>query len=120
MNNIFTSNLKKLREKQDLTRKDVAQYLDIHESTYGKYELGHREPSIEIIKKLAELFNISTDYLLGKTNKTDTEKEKKLIIPNDLKDIKVAFHHGEDGLTQDEVDKIAEYVRFIKSQRKDK
>ena len=60
--------LTELRNKRQLSRKEVAQYLGIHETTYGKYELGHREPDFETLKKLAVFFETTASYLLGETN----------------------------------------------------
>jgi len=42
--------------------------LKIHETTYGKYELGIREPDIEMIKTLAKFFSVSINDLLGNTD----------------------------------------------------
>jgi transcriptional regulator with XRE-family HTH domain len=60
--------LEELREKKGMTRKEMAKYLEIDQSTYGKYELGKREPDIETIEALADYFNVSVDYLLGRTD----------------------------------------------------
>ena len=57
--------LMSLREKTGLSRKDVAAQLNIEQSTYGKYELGQRQPSVEILEMLAAFFGVTTDYLLG-------------------------------------------------------
>ena len=59
--------LKFLREKKGLTQKDVATRLGLEPAAVSKYELDMREPNIEAIKKLASLFNVSIDYLLGRT-----------------------------------------------------
>ena len=49
-----------------LTQKDVAEKLGIHYTTYRNYEQGQREPNNKTILALSELFNVSTDYLLGR------------------------------------------------------
>jgi len=59
--------LETLREERELTKKAVATKLGIHESTYGKYELGKREPNLEMLTALATIFDCSTDYILGLT-----------------------------------------------------
>lgn len=58
-------NLKKIRQEMNKTQKDVASFLGVDRSTYTKYETGDSEPNFEILKKLAEYFNVSIDYLLG-------------------------------------------------------
>lgn len=64
---MFALNLKKLRTSRDLLQKDVANYLGITTSAYGFYEQGKRQPDPETISKLANFFNVTTDYLLGRT-----------------------------------------------------
>lgn len=71
--------------------------------------------NIETATKIADFFDVSADYLLGRT---DDANPSELILPEELRDVRVAFHGGTDDLTQEEVDKVAEYVRFIRSQRK--
>ena len=59
-------NLKQARKNMGLTQKDVADKLGIHYTTYRNYEQGQREPNNKTILALSNLFNVSTDYLLGK------------------------------------------------------
>ena len=52
-----------------MTQKEVANKLGIHQSTYTKYETGDSDPSSEMLLKLSEIFEVSTDYLLGRDEK---------------------------------------------------
>lgn len=61
-------NLKKSREFKGLTQNQVAEILGISDGTYKNYEQGKREPNGDMIVKLATLYNVTTDYLLGKDN----------------------------------------------------
>lgn len=63
------NNLKKLREKKGVYQKDVAAYLGVERTTYVKYENGDSEPSFEMLGKLADYFDVSIDYLLGREGK---------------------------------------------------
>ena len=58
--------LRALREKEGLTQKQVANYLQLSRSTYTYYELGKRQPNLQTLSRLAELFHVSADYLLGR------------------------------------------------------
>jgi len=107
--------LKKLRKEKGITQKQLAEKLFVDQTAVSYWEQGKTNPDLEKQIALADFFNVTTDYLLGRTDDTGPQP---LIIPEELKDVKVAFHNGEEDLTQDEVDKIAEYVRFLKSQRK--
>ena len=60
-----------LREDSDLTQKKIAEYLGIHPNVYRRYEMGVREFPLELIVKLADYYHVSTDYLLGRTDRPE-------------------------------------------------
>ena len=60
--------IKNLREDNDMTQSDVAKYLNCSQVAYSYYEIGRRDMPIEVLIKLAKLFNCSTDYLLELTD----------------------------------------------------
>ena len=60
--------IKDLREDRDLTQKEVSQYLNISQVAYSYYEINKRSIPLEILSKLADFYNTSTDYLLYRTN----------------------------------------------------
>ncbi len=66
----FQSVLKSLRKSLGLTQDELANKLDVSRSTIGMYESGSREPDYETLEAIADFFNVDTDYLLGRTNKT--------------------------------------------------
>ncbi len=57
-----------LREDKDITQKQMADYLQIHQTTYSDYELGNLNIPVEVLIKLAELHNTSIDYIVGLTD----------------------------------------------------
>ncbi len=59
-------NLKTARRRSGMTQPEVASFLKIGDSTYKNYEQGNREPKGEMLVKLANLFGVTTDYLLGR------------------------------------------------------
>lgn len=62
-------NIRNLREDRDKKQQEVADYLHIKQTTYSKYELGKINIPIEIFIKLADYYNVSVDYLLGRSDK---------------------------------------------------
>lgn len=58
--------LKNSRHKAKLTRNQVAEQVGISPSTLADYEIGHRQPSLPVLISLAEIYNVTTDYLLGR------------------------------------------------------
>ena len=69
MKNILATRLKECRHENNLTQMQVATFCGITEKTYQNYELMTREPKLEILVKIANLFNVSLDYLTGRTDK---------------------------------------------------
>lgn len=62
------NNLRQLREDRDLKQKEIAEYLSLHQTTYSDYELGELNIPVTVLHKLADFYNVSVDYLLGRTN----------------------------------------------------
>lgn len=60
--------LKDMREDHDLSQYEVAEYLNMKQPQYSRYERGLRDIPTDILIKLAKLYKTSTDYLLGLTN----------------------------------------------------
>lgn len=76
---MFGDRLKKLRKEKDILQKDLADALKLSVSTIGMYEQGRRDPDTETLSAIAEYFNVSIDYLLGKTNDRNPYKDKPAI-----------------------------------------
>lgn len=64
----FGYRLRALRLSRDLTQADFAKAMNLGESTISFYESDKRAPDYEVLDKIAQYFNVSTDYLLGRTN----------------------------------------------------
>lgn len=61
-------NLRTLRDERGLSLRDLAQKLDITYSSLGKYERNEQQPNIETLIKIANYFDVTVDYLIGRTN----------------------------------------------------
>lgn len=68
MRDVLSKRLKECREEKGYTQGQVAIYCDITEKAYQNYELMTREPKVEILMRIADLFNVSIDYLVGRTD----------------------------------------------------
>lgn len=65
MSNVFGSRLRQLRKDRRLTMKEFGTKFDLAESTISGYETGIRNPDMTYIKRFAEFFDVTTDYLIG-------------------------------------------------------
>ena len=59
---------KRFRQERGLTQQQVADAIKIHKQAYQRYEYGTHIPSAAVLVNLADYFNVSTDYLLGRTD----------------------------------------------------
>ncbi len=68
MKKVLSQRLKELRKEHKLTQAQIAIYCDITEKAYQNYELMTREPKLEILLRIADYYDVSLDYLVGRTN----------------------------------------------------
>ena len=64
----YYKRLKDLREDNDKTQKEIADYLGMKQPQYSRYENGLRDIQSDILIMLADYYNVSTDYIFGRTN----------------------------------------------------
>jgi transcriptional regulator with XRE-family HTH domain len=102
---MFNILIKELRENNGLTQEEVSKKLNIARATYANYETGKREPNFETLQKIAALFVVSTDYLLGN-------------IPLLKDNERLPFHLNTDGLHSDDVIVIQNLIDKIKQNHK--
>lgn len=69
--------IRHLRQDNDLTQAQVAEYLNIHQTTYSDYELGNLNIPIPVLDKLANLFETSVDYLVERTDEKKPYPKRK-------------------------------------------
>lgn len=66
--------IRDLREDNDLTQTQIAKVLMCDQSLYSKYERGERDMPLRLLIMLSEYYNVSLDYLVGRTNKKEINK----------------------------------------------
>lgn len=78
--------IRNLRTKNNLSSKELSKILNISESSVSLYEKGKRKPSLDLLIKIADYFSVSTDYLLGISDKENennmAEKDFSMLIEN--------------------------------------
>lgn len=72
---MFNKRIKEERELNKLTQKELAEKIDVTPATIGLYEQGRRTPDYDTLVKIANILDVSIDYLLGRTN------SKKEVLP---------------------------------------
>ena len=66
--------IRDMREDRDLTQKQIAEYLMCDQSLYSKYEREEREIPLHLLIKLADLYNVNLDYLVGRCKNSERIK----------------------------------------------
>lgn len=88
----FSERLKSLRKQAQLTQVDVAEKLGISQPAYASWERGIKKPTQENLVKIAQILNVSVDYLVGNSDNTEDE----------LDNIELLFRMNSKGLTDEE------------------
>jgi len=88
LKNVYVlTNLKIARIKKGLKQKELAALLSVSDKTISNYEAGVREPDVKTLIKLAQILNVSTDYLIGIEQKTLVEQVKDHIHDLDREEL---------------------------------
>lgn len=115
-NKIFGERLKTLRKKSGKSQQDIADKVGISRARYSHYENNHVEPDMDLIRHLAELYNVSTDYLLGHDSEESEFEYYKNKIITEFPDIDLMFKDMQT-LTADDLKEVYEYIKFKMSQK---
>ncbi|TPG68928.1 XRE family transcriptional regulator [Brevibacillus laterosporus] len=117
---MLTEILAKLRTTKKITQADLAKKLGIARTTYAGYENGSRKPDPDTLQKLADVFEVSVDYLLGRTD-NPTNINKSGYHDDDLCAGLAFSHGGKEKLTEEEEDYLRvslEIFRKMKEKKK--
>lgn len=114
----FGERIKQLRIEKKWTQEFVAEKLNISMGAVSRYETGMYEPkSLDLIKDFSNLFGVSTDYLLGKTDIRNTGKQ----IDDVLNEAMIGMSKEEyEALNETQKKQIRDFALFVKNQKEDK
>ena len=89
---MFAENIKKLRKEKWLSQEEMAAKLNVVGRTYGSWESNEREPDFSTLCKIADFFNVSTDYILGRVPMNiEVKKEAPPDLPEGMRDIQLVI-----------------------------
>ena len=104
----FSERLKKLRKQEHLTQVDIAEKLGISQPAYASWERGIKKPTQENLVKIAQILNVSVDYLVGNS---DNRKDE-------LDNIELLFRMNSKGLTAEEKEIFKkELIEFMEERK---
>lgn len=104
--------LRELRKARKLTQEEMAEMLEVARTTYANYEQGTREPDNKTLNKLADYFQVSSDYLLGRdVPKWATPED--LINLEEILQNNVHMAYGGEDLTEEDKQRVQEVLKVI-------
>ena len=126
--------IKRLRMEQGMTQQNLADKLDLTKASVASYETNRRKPSLEVVEKLADLFNVSSDYILGRTKfkreeHQETNKKIKQALEDDPElldfwddmhkrdDIKLMFKQTKD-MSPESVKSVVQFMKSVEDEHK--
>ena len=114
----FADRLKDERLKKGLTQTELAKTLFLGQTSVSKYESGKQIPEMPTLQKIADFFDVSIDYLLGKA---DIAKANDSLF-DDSKETTIALHSDTDykDLPPEAKEEIYNFIDYIKNKYKDK
>ncbi|WP_203334325.1 helix-turn-helix domain-containing protein [Planococcus beigongshangi] len=123
---MLSDRLKNLRTRRNITQSDLAKRIGVARTTYAMYEQGQREPDYETLQRLADFYEVSVDYLLGRTEtpnatNVDDQADKSHFISkiaSEFPDIDLMFKDMES-LSAEDMKEVYDYIKFKKSQKKE-
>lgn len=87
----FTERLRELRTQSDYSQQDLADKMGVTKQTISQYERGVRKPDMDTLTALCDIFNVSSDYLMGKSDVT-----VRLLNSDDLKRLNMSYQKQSD------------------------
>lgn len=109
--------IKSLREERKITQQELARYLGVSQKTISNYENGERSPDPDTLRKIADYFDVTVDYLLGRSNHRQLTRRDERDIEKIIEETRQRIENTEglmlDGeiLSQEDVDAIINAMR---------
>lgn len=115
--------LKELRKARKYKQTDLAEVLSCSQGVYSRYESGEREPPFDIMKKLADFYGVTIDYLMG--GAATTEQTAPQLTPPPAQEKAPADDRAEakellENLSDEGYQAAIQYLQFLKAQEKNK
>lgn len=112
---MLSNRLRSARKSKGLTQEELAKRVKTTKGTISNYENGHSTPSNEMLKDLADALDTTTDYLLGRTNKTDSDLQAGDEF-NDP-DLQIAFRDAAD-FSEEAKQQAIDFIKYLKEKEK--
>ncbi|AKG04192.1 transcriptional regulator [Salimicrobium jeotgali] len=121
---MLNKRLSLLRKEHNLKQEELAKILGVARTTYGMYEQGKRNPDYETLQKIADYFNVTADYLLGRSddpnqnedeNFDPLEELKQFMIENNMQGTDLGFYDIEKWkqLSREDIEDVKKHFEYV-------
>ncbi|QKS71942.1 helix-turn-helix transcriptional regulator [Paenalkalicoccus suaedae] len=114
--------LQYLRSNRKKTQEDIAKIIGITRPAYTAYEKGKRKPDYDTLTKIAEFYDVSTDYLLGRVNDPEPQKITGADLQREAGEhgIDMFFYNQADwdNLTEQDIEELRNHFKWVVEKRK--
>ncbi len=116
----IVQNILRLAKEKKITNQQLCKILETNPNKIYDWKIGKSRPSAEDISKLADYFDVSTDYLLGRHSASEIKKDasaEALPSASSLTPSQQQLIGFAESLTEQEIQKVLSYIRFVVSER---
>jgi len=128
---VLRKRLVQLRKSSGLSQYELAEKLNFSRGKYANYEQGTRQPDYETLDKLADFYNVTTDYLLGRSNDPNQnldenfdplEELKQFMIDNNMQDMDFGFYDIEKWkqLSREDIEDVKKHFEYVLHRAKER
>ena len=112
---LFGDRLKELRKERNLTQEDIGNLCGVAKNTVSNWENNANQPSFDIVKKLAQYFGVTIDYLLNFTQNDVDNMER---LKQALKQAGM-WNYAIDDMSREDFEKAMKIIAMLKENKKD-
>ena len=110
--------LRELRKNRSMTQEELGKIINVTKVSVSGYENGNRSPDTETLQKIADFFDVSTDYLLGRDDPRDELAHYKNKIAKEFPDADLMFEDMES-LSADQLEEVYKFIKYQMSKEDD-
>lgn len=109
----YGDRLKKLREKRGFSQRELTSRLNINRSTYARYELNQTQPDYDTLYLLADYFDVTIDYIIGRSNHPKLSEKEDIEADEYIKELEEMLKNKPDDERKRLEERILAYARGI-------
>ncbi|QWI52537.1 helix-turn-helix domain-containing protein [Bacillus mycoides] len=116
---ILSIRIKELRKERKWSQKELGEKVEVSESFVSKVESGKKQPSREVTTKIAEVLNVTTDYLLGRSEDPELNEEEDKIVSEEGKNMLAIIESLPENERKRALEQLEMYVTYMQSKKND-